>query len=401
MSEKSRPRARAGSIYTQSVHGGEERKKYADAITTPIVQSSTFVFPSTKEVERYTSGRLDRYEYGRYGNPTQKAAERKLALLEGAEDCLLFDCGMSAVTSTLFALLAKGDHLVITDDAYGQTLKFCKSVLPRFGVGCTVVKMGDYRAMEKAIGKNTKVIFSESPTNPYLNLIDLEQMQRFRKRYGRLMLIDATFATPFNQRPLQWGMDLVIHSTTKYLAGHNDLLGGAVLGGKKLVNIVRDYQRITGSILDPLGCYLLIRGMKTFGLRVQFQNRSAQKVAEFLQDHAKIRKVFYPGLPSHPHHRIAARQMKGFGGVVSFWVDGNLKQVKKFLDSLRFLYIGPTLGGVESLLSHPATITYYRNTRKERYALGITDQLCRLALGIEDPDDIIADLDQALNKMGR
>ena len=399
MNEKRGWRARAGSIYTQSVHGGEDRKKYADAITTPIVQSSTFVFPSTREVERYTSGQLSRYEYGRYGNPTQKAAERKLALLEGAEECLLFDCGMSAVTSTLFALLGKGDHLVITDDAYGQTLKFCKFVLPRFGIGCTVVEMGDYRALEKAIRKNTRVIFSESPTNPYLNVIDLEQMQRIRRQYGRLMLIDATFATPFNQRPLEWGMDLVIHSTTKYLAGHNDLLGGALLGSKDLVNTVRDYQRITGSILDPHGCYLLIRGMKTFALRVEFQNRSAQKVAEFLEGHPKIRKVFSPGLPSHPHHQIAARQMKGFGGVVSFWVDGNLQQVKKFLDSLRFLYIGPTLGGVETLLSHPATITYYRNTRKERYALGITDQLCRLALGIEDPQDIIADLDQALGKM--
>jgi cystathionine gamma-synthase len=196
-------------------------------------------------------------------------------------------------------------------------------------------------------------------------------------------------------------MDLVIHSTTKYLAGHNDLLGGAVLGSKKLVKKVREYQRITGSVLEPLGCYLLIRGMKTFALRVEYQNRSAQKVAEFLEGHRRIRKVFYPGLPGHPHHRIARRQMKGFGGVVSFWVDGNLRQVKKFLDSLQSLYIGPTLGGVESLLSHPATITYYRNTRAERYALGITDQLCRLALGIEDPDDIIADLDQALGKMGR
>jgi cystathionine gamma-synthase len=401
MSKKRSKGAATGSIYTQSVHGGEERKNYADAITTPIVQSSTFVFPSTEEVARYTSGKLERYEYGRYGNPTQKAAERKLALLEGAEDCLLFDCGMSAVTSALLALLGKGDHLVITDDAYGQTLRFCKSVLPRFGVESTVVKMGDYSQMEKAIRKKTKVIFTESPTNPYLNVIDMERMRRIRERYGKLMLIDATFATPFNQRPLEWGMDLVIHSATKYLAGHNDLLGGAVLGNRKLVKSVREYQRITGSVLDPLCCYLLIRGMKTFALRVEFQNRSAQKVAEYLEGHAKISKVFYPGLRSHPQHAIARRQMKGFGGVVSFWIDRDLKKVKKFLDSLQFVFIGPTLGGVETLISHPATITYYRNTREERYALGITDQLCRLALGIEDPDDIIADLDQALGKMDR
>jgi cystathionine gamma-synthase len=254
--------------------------------------------------------------------------------------------------------------------------------------------------MKKALRKTTKIVFSESPTNPYLNVIDMEAMQEVRKRFKGLMIIDSTFATPFNQRPLEWGMDLVIHSTTKYLAGHNDILGGAVLGGTELVDRVREYQRVTGSILDPQSCYLLIRGAKTFALRVEYQNRSAQAVAEFLESHPKIRKVFYPGLPSHPHHEIAKAQMKGYGGVVSFWVDGNLKQVNKFLDSLRSLHIGPTLGGVESLITHPATVTYYRNTRKERYALGITDQLIRLALGIEDPADIMADLDQALAKMG-
>jgi len=259
--------------------------------------------------------------------------------------------------------------------------------------------MGDYAQMKRALRKTTKIVFSESPTNPYLNVIDLEAMQAIRERFDGLMIIDSTFATPFNQRPLEWGMDLVIHSTTKYLSGHNDTLGGAVLGCAKLVDRVRAYQRVTGSILDPLCCYLLMRGAKTFALRMEYQNRSAQAVAEFLEGHPRIRKVFYPGLPSHPHHEVAKAQMTGYGGVVSFWVDGNLKQVNKFLDSLRSLHIGPTLGGVESLITHPATVTYYRNTRKERYALGITDQLIRLALGIEDPGDIIADLDQALGKM--
>jgi cystathionine gamma-synthase len=307
---------------------------------------------------------------------------------------------MSAVTSTMLAVLKKGDHVVITDDAYGQTLNFCNNHLPRFGIDSTVVKMGDYKQMKKAIRKSTKMVFSESPTNPYLNVIDLEAMKDLRKGFDGLMVIDATFATPFNQRPLDWGMDLVIHSTTKYLAGHNDVLGGAVLGNMELVNQVREYQRVTGSVLDPMSCYLLLRGAKTFALRIDYQNRSTQVVAEFLEKHPKIKKVFYPGLPSHPHHEIAKAQMKGYGGVVSFWVDGNLKQVNKFLDSLRSLHIGPTLGGVESLITHPATVTYYRNTRKERYALGITDQLIRLALGIEDPADIMADLDQALAKMG-
>jgi len=400
MKKKQNRKKRESSIFTIAVHGGEDHFKYADSITTPIVQTSTFVFKNSDEIKQYTSKKLDRYEYGRYGNPTQRAAEKKLAELEEAEDCLLLDCGMSAVTSTMLAVLKKGDHVVITDDAYGQTLKFCTDHLPRFGLHSTIVRMGDYAQMKKAIRKNTRIIFSESPTNPYLNVIDLEVMQDIRKRFEGLMIIDSTFATPFNQRPLEWGMDLVIHSTTKYLGGHNDMLGGAVLGSTKLVDRVREYQRVTGSILDPLGCYLLMRGAKTFALRVEYQNRSAQAVAEFLENHPKIRKVFYPGLPSHPHHEIAKAQMTGYGGVVSFWVDGSLRQVNKFLDSLESLHIGPTLGGVESLITHPATVTYYRNTRKERYALGITDQLIRLALGIEDPEDIMADLDQALAKMG-
>jgi cystathionine gamma-synthase len=399
MKIKRNRKGRPMSIYTQAVRSGEEGIKYADSLTVPIVQTSTFVFHNTEEIKRYTSKNLSRYEYGRYGNPTQRAVEKKLADLEGAEDCLLFDCGMSAITSALLAQLGRGDHIVITDDAYGQTLNFCTKHLPRFGVDCTVTKMGNYEEMEAAIRRNTRIIFSESPTNPYLNIIDLRRMKKIRELYKGIMIIDSTFATPYNQRPLEWGMDLVIHSTTKYLGGHNDVLGGAVLGSRQLVERIREYQRVAGSILDPFCCYLLLRGIKTFALRVEYQNQSAQKVAEFLESHPQIRRVFYPGLPSHPHHEIAKTQMRGFGGVVSFWVKGNLRKVNKFMDSLESLYIGPTLGGTETLITHPASVTYYRNTRKERYKLGITDQLCRLALGIEDPYDIMADLDQALWKM--
>jgi cystathionine gamma-synthase len=409
MNTKRSKKRKAPSINTQAVHSGERKARYRDAITVPIAQTSTFTFSSSEEIRRYTSGKLARYEYGRYGNPTQRAAEENLADLEGAADCLLFDSGMSAVTAPLLALLEKGDHVVLTDDAYGhvvltddaygQTLNFCSRHLSRFGIDSTITKMGDYDQLEAAIRKNTRVVFSESPTNPYLNVIDLERMQKIRAGYDGFMIIDSTFATPYNQRPLEWGMDLVIHSATKYLAGHNDVLAGAVLGSRELVDRVREYQRVVGSILSPLCSYLLIRGMKTFPLRIQYQNASAQRVAEFLEGHPKIRKVFYPGLSSHPHHQIAKAQMKGFGGVASFWVKGSLTQVNKFLDALGFIYIGPTLGGTETLITHPATVTYYRNTRKERYQLGITDQLCRLAVGVEDSEDIIADLDQALWKM--
>ena len=386
---------------TRTVHSGEARVKYADALTVPIVQTSTYVFHSTEEIKSYTSKKLIRYEYGRYGNPTQEATEKKLTTLEGAQGCLIFDSGMSAVTTTLLALLSKGDHIILTDDVYGQTLKFCTRHLPRYGIEYTVTKMGDYAELRKSIKKNTKIIFSESPTNPYLNILDMEEMLKIRKTYKGLMIIDSTFATPYNQKPLDWGMDLVIHSATKYLAGHNDILAGAVLGSKKLINEIRDYQHSTGSTIDPHCCYMLLRGIKTAALRVDYQNKSAMKVAEFLEGHPKISKVFYPGLPSHPHHKIAKEQMKGYGGVVSFWVKGSLKKVNKFLDSLEWIYIAPSLGGVETLITHPATVTYYRITRKERYELGITDQLIRLAVGIEDPDDIIHDIDQALKKMDK
>lgn len=395
------PNRKPKSLHTQSVHAGERELKFADALTVPIVQTSTFTFKDCDTIERYTSKRLTRYEYGRYGTPTQTAAEKKLAALEGAEDCQLFDSGMGAITTTLLALLKRGDHIVLTDDVYGQTLRFVTQHLPRFGIESTVVKMGDYEAMEAALGKNTKIVFSESPTNPYLNIIDLERMQKLRKRYKGLMIIDSTFATPLYQRPLEWGMDLVVHSATKYLAGHNDILAGALLGSKALLENVREYQRATGSIMDPHACYLLLRGLKTFPLRTKFQSESAMEVARFLESHPEIRKVFYPGLPSHPHHELAKAQMDGFGGVVSFWVQGNAARARKFLDSLKFIYIGPSLGGVESLITYPAMVTYYRITRKERYQIGITDQLMRLALGIEDPADIIADLDQALRKSAK
>ncbi len=393
------------SMHTSTVHSGEHGVKYADALTVPIVQTSTFVFHGSENIKGYTKAKmrkkLIRYEYARYGNPTQEAAEKKLSVLEGAQDCILFDSGMSAITTTLWALLNQGDHIVLTDDLYGQTLKFCTRHLTRFGIEYTVTKMGDYAGLRKSIKKNTKIIFSESPTNPYLNILDMEEMLKIRQTYKGLMIIDSTFATPYNQRPLEFGMDLVIHSATKYLAGHNDILAGAVLGNSDLINVIRDYQHATGSIIDPHACYLLVRGLKTAALRVEYQNASAMKVAQFLEKHPKIRKVFYPGLESHPHHEIAKAQMKGYGGVVSFWVKGDLKKVNKFLDALQWIYIAPSLGGVETLITHPATVTYYRNTRKERYKLGITDQLVRLALGIEDPEDIMADLDRALWAMDK
>ncbi len=381
---------------TKAVHAGEIRYNEYGSITTPIVQTSTFIFKNTKEISDLEKGTVGRYEYGRYGHPTQLAAEGKLAALEGAEDAVLFSSGMSAITTTLFATLQAGQHIIITDDAYKRTLDFCKTRLGRFDIDCTVVKMCDYDAIEKAIKPNTRVFFSESPTNPYLNIMDLERLMNIFRDRDILVISDSTFATPYNQRPLDYGVNLVIHSATKYLGGHNDLLAGVVLGKKQLTEPIREYLKVTGGVIDPHSSYFLIRGLKTFELRIQRHNENGQKVAEYLESNPKVKRVYYPGLKSHQNHELAKKQMKGFGGVVTFEVKNDTSYALNFLSRLKIINIGPSLGGVESLITHPASISYYKISRQQRLALGITDGLIRLAVGIENAEDIIADIDQAL-----
>lgn len=382
------------SLSTRSIHAGEPRKKYADSLTTPIIQTSTFTFSGSKAIEDYTKKGKEHFEYGRYGNPTAKIAEARLADLEGAEDCVVFSSGMSAITTTILSLVQSGDHIVITDDSYKKTLEFCRSYLKQFAIDCTIVPFGDYKFLENAIRENTRFIFSESPTNPYLNIFDLVKIKKIAKKHNVLTLIDSTFSTPVNQRPIEFGMDLVLQSATKYLGGHNDILAGAVLGKKELIEEIRNLHKSMGGLIDPHCCYLLLRGLKTFPLRVEKQNESAMKVAEFLEGHPCIKRVYYPFLKSHPHYKIAKEQMSGGGGVVTFDIKGNINTAKRFMDALKLCYIGPSLGGVETLITHPALVTYYDCTRKERYKLGITDTLFRLALGIENVEDIIEDLER-------
>ena len=386
------------SLSTRAIHAGEPRRKYADSLTTPIIQTSTFTFQNSKHIEDYTRKGKEHFEYGRYGNPTAKIAEKRLANLEGAEDCVVFTSGMSAITTTILTLIQSGDHIVITDDSYKKTLEFCQSYLKQFGVECTIVPFGDYKVLEKAIKKNTRFIFSESPTNPYLNIFDLVKIKKIADKYNVLTLIDSTFATPLNQRPIEFGMDLVLQSATKYLGGHNDILAGAVLGKKELVDKIRNLHKSMGGLIDPHCCYLLLRGLKTFPLRVKKQNEIALKVAEFLENHPRVKKVYYPFLKSHRQYKVAKEQMAGGGGVVTFDIKGNLNTAKRFLDALKLCYIGPSLGGVETLITHPALVSYYNYTRKERYELGITDTLFRLAVGIEDVEDIINDLERGLKQ---
>ena len=327
--------ARPG-LSTRAVHAGEDRQRYADSITTPIVQTSTYVFKNSREIEAYTKGGKDRYEYGRYGNPTEKVAERRLADLEGAQDCVVFGSGMSAVVTTILALVRSGDHIVITDDAYKKTLEFCSAYIQRFGVDCTIVPFGDYQALDAAIEPRTRFIISESPTNPYLNIFDLVRLKEIAARHNILTLIDSTFATPMNQRPLEFGVDLVIHSCTKYLAGHNDILAGAVLGRTELVSQIRDLHKAMGGVIDPHCCYLLLRGLKTFPIRMAHQNAAAQTIAEFLEAHPQVQRAYYPGLPSHPDHGLWKRDFCGSSGVFSIVLaGGGAEEQHAFLDALR------------------------------------------------------------------
>jgi len=387
---------RKEGMSTRSVHAGEIRFNEYGSLTTPIVQTSTFIFKNVDEIRKLAKGVEGRFEYVRYGHPTQVAAEKKLASLEGAREAVLFSSGMSAITTSLFALLKQGDHLIITDDAYKRTLDFCVTQLVKFGIECTVVKMCDYDAIRNAIKPNTRIFISESPTNPYLNIMDLEKLTAIFKGRGIVVISDSTFSTPYNQRPLEYGVDLVMHSATKYFGGHNDLLAGVVLGRKELTDPIREYLKITGGVIDPLSSYLLIRGLKTFELRIIRHNENGQKIAEYLEKAPTVKRVYYPGLESHPHYEVAKKQMKGFGGVVTFEMDRDIEGVLDFLSRLKMINIGPSLGGVESLITHPATISYYKCTREERYKLGITDGLVRLAVGIENAEDIVEDIRQAL-----
>jgi len=390
------PPSKPHGLSTMAVHAGEPRPKPGHSLATPIMQTATFTFASSQEIKDHFDGKIDRIEYGRYGNPTQRMAEAKLAALEGAADCLLFSSGMAAVTTALFAMLSRGTHVVVTDDSYRRTRQFLNQTLHRYGIEVSTVPAGDYDALEDAIRPTTRVLVSESPTNPYNRIVDLERFAAIGRRHRVKTLIDATFATPYNQRPLEWGVDVVIHSATKYLGGHNDLLAGAALGSREVVDAIRGLQGITGAVVDPFAAYLLVRGLKTFALRIERQNANAQALAEFLAGHPRVAAVHYAGLPSHPEHEVAQKQMRGFGGVVSFEVHGDLDAASRVVDACRIPYIAVSLGGVESLIEQPAIMSFYELTTEERLQIGIKDNLIRYAVGIEDADDLIADLAQAL-----
>ncbi|MEM2336301.1 MAG: aminotransferase class I/II-fold pyridoxal phosphate-dependent enzyme [Candidatus Bathyarchaeia archaeon] len=386
------------SFSTKAVHGGE-KPDVVGAVATPIYETSVFAFKSTKQLIDVISGKAEGYLYTRFDNPTVRSVERKMALLEGSEDAAAFASGMAAITTTVFTIVSKGDHIVASRDLYGGTLTFFQEFMPKFGVEVTLVDATEIGDVEKAIKKNTKLVYAETPTNPTLKIVDLQRLAALAKKHGITTVVDSTLATPYNLTPIKFGIDVVVHSATKYLGGHNDITAGIVCGSKDFVQNLKRNRKILGGTLDPAAAWLLLRGLKTLVLRMERHNQNGMQIAKFLEKHPKVAKVYYPGLPSHPQHSLAKKQMRGFGGVVSFEIKGDFEKTVRFVESLKLCLLAASLGGTETLATQPATSSHYFITPEQRQKLGITDQLVRLALGIEDPEDIIADLKQALNKI--
>lgn len=391
-----KPNGKQGTS-TVSVHAGEARQKPSDAITDSIVCSATYTFSDSQSIIDFIENEESREEYGRYGNPNEKIVEAKLAALDGAEEAIVYSSGMAAIVGLFMAKLSAGDEIVFFDQCYHRSREFCYKHLSRFGVVTHQVPTGDFAAMEAAINDNTKMLVSESPTNPQLTCVDLESFVALGKEREVETLIDATLATPHNLKPIQYGVDYVLHSATKYLGGHNDLLAGSIAGAADKLEDVRKLRGIMGGINSPHNLYLLQRGLKTFELRMERHNQNGQAIAEFLDKHPRVERVFYPGLESHPTHEIAKSSMHGYGGLVTFLLkDADWKETAAVVDKVEIGRIAPSLGGVETLIEQPLLMSYYQETPENRRKFGIPDNMIRMSCGIENTQDLLDDLDQAL-----
>jgi len=386
---------------TLAIHGTERLPKAYHAVSTPILQTSNYYFDTADEVEDFmrskAQGKVTReHEYARYGNPTQQECERKLAAIEGAERAVLYSSGMAAVLLVIMTFMKREGHIIFTGDCYRQTRDFAMNFLSKFDVPFSIVDP-TAEAIEAAIRPETNIIFTESPTNPYLRILDIPAIVKVAKARNIMTIIDATLATPYNIKPIEMGVDVVIHSATKYLGGHNDLMAGLALGSNALMTDLYKMQRMIGATPGPLTCFLLERGLKTFGLRMEQHNKAGLAVAKMLEAHPKIEKVWYPGLESHPDYAIAKEQMKGNGSVISFLVKGGNTETRKFIDALELFLITPSLGGSESLVTQMWAMSFFDYSEEYRQNIGMVDNLVRLALGLEDEGDLIADLQQALD----
>ena len=384
---------------TQVIHGGHEREAFG-ALVTPLYQSATFVFESAQQGGERFAGNEPGYIYTRLGNPTTAELERKMAILEGAEAAAATASGMGAVSAALLANLQMGDHLVASNAVYGCTYALMTTQFARFGIEVSLVDFSSVAEIEAAIKSNTKVIFCETPVNPHLLVFDLAAIAKIAKRHQLVSIVDNTFMTPLLQRPLDFGIDLVIHSATKYLNGHGDVIAGIVCGSEEQLHKVKyEILKDIGAVISPHDAWLILRGLKTLDVRLQRHCDSAQRVAEFLAEHPSINRVYYPGLASHPGHKFIGQQMKRAGGVIAFELAANLEEAMAFVGHLSLFSIAVSLGDAESLIQHPASMTHSPYTPEARAAAGIGDNLLRISIGLEDCDDIIADLNQALARL--
>jgi cystathionine beta-lyase/cystathionine gamma-synthase len=381
---------------THCVHAGEERHGRKAPLATEIAQTSVFVLPDFEELRRYAAGRSDAYLYTRYGNPTTSVAEQKIAALEGGEACVVTASGMAAELAIVLTLCEAGDEILAMLDLYGGTTKLYDTVLPRLGIRTRFVPFRELERIQAHFTPRTRMLFLESPTNPTLRCVDIRKLCALAHRHKVVVVVDNTFATPILQKPLALGADLVVHSATKYLGGHNDLTAGAAVGARKWLDTVREMVKYTGGCPDPLASYLLIRGLKTLEIRVQRACANAAAIAAALRRHRKIARVRYPGLRSDPGHAIARRQMRDFGMIVCFEIKGGEAAAEKFINRLRLWYLASTLGGVESTVSYPLLSSHVGTTEKQLKLLDVSAATIRLSVGIEDAGDLIADLEQAL-----
>ena len=365
------------------------------SLTTPIFETSTYVFEKAAEVPRAVFEGQG-YVYSRWDNPTVVSLERKLAALEMAGDAAAFSSGMAAISTSVFSFLRKGDHVLGIRDLYGGTYSVLHELLPGIGIETDLVETTDFEEMKRGVMKNTKIIYVESPTNPTLKLVDIKRSAKLAHESGAMLFVDNTFASPINQNPLELGADVVMHSATKYLNGHADLVAGIAAAGKDRIHRIKMMRRDFGGVLDALPAWLVLRGMKTMALRLRQQNTNAMALARFLEGHKRVSRVNYPGLESHPQHSLAKKQMRGFGGMLSFEIKGVMKDAMKFTESLKVASLAASLGGVETLVSQPANMTHTQMSAKERAKTGIPDSLVRVSVGIEDVEDLIRDFEQAL-----
>ncbi len=383
---------------TRAVWAGEKKNFWERSTQVPVALGVSFAYADVDEWLSVAQGKSAGHIYSRNTNPTVAVFEEKIRDLESAEAATSFASGMAAISNTLFTLLSPGDRIVSIKDTYGGTNKIFVEFLPRFGIHVALCDTNDHDEIESEIGKGCDVVYLETPTNPTVKVVDIARLAAAAHRQGAIVVVDNTFATPINQLPVQLGADLAIHSATKFLGGHADALGGVVCGKADLIAKIYHFREITGACLDPMAAYLLLRGMKTLHLRIAQQNKSALKLAQFLESHPRVTQVFYPGLKSHDHFDIARKQMRGFGGVLSFAIEGGFKAVKSFLPRLRYAHLAANLGAVETVAGPPATTSHVESSRQEREAAGIPEALIRYSVGIEDTEDLIADLNQALDQ---